>query len=105
MISSILSRAFPDDPIVGEEDTAALRSDTTSPETKLLKERITTLANEALQEPLRSGDNETWGIGPNTLPRSTEELLDAIDRGNHPGGPKGRMSLDFKVYIYKLFLF
>lgn len=90
VIGAILSRAFPDDPIVGEEDTKALRSDSSSSETKLLRERITTLANEALQEPLRPGDNEAWGIGPNTPPRTTEELLDAIDRGNHPGGPKGR---------------
>lgn len=91
VIGSILARVFPDDPIVGEEDTAVLRSDTASSETQLLRERITLLANDALQEPLRPGDNEAWGIGPNIAQRTTEELLDAIDRGNHPGGPKGSM--------------
>lgn len=92
LINVILQRAFPNDPIVGEEDTATLRgSASASPATQLLRDRITSLANEALQEELRTGDQESWGIGPGAPKRSTEELLDAIDRGNHPGGPKGRV--------------
>jgi 3'(2'), 5'-bisphosphate nucleotidase len=91
LISTVLSRAFPDDPIVGEEDTTTLRaSAATSPATQLLRDRITSLSNEALQEELRIGDQEIWGIGPRAPKRTTEELLNAIDRGNHPGGPKGR---------------
>ncbi|GJJ09265.1 hypothetical protein Clacol_003487 [Clathrus columnatus] len=91
VIGSILAKAFPDDPIVGEEDTAALRSATAPPETELLRDRITTLANEALHEPLQPGDNEAWGIGPNAPIRTNGELLDAIDRGTHLGDSKGRM--------------
>ena len=93
LINVILSRAFPDDPIVGEEDTATLRgspSATISPATELLRERITMLANEALQEDLRPGEQESWGVGPHAPKYTTEELLNAIDRGSHPGGPKGR---------------
>jgi len=90
VIASILARAFPDDPIVGEEDTKTLRGEAT-PEVQLLKDRITSLSNDALREPLRSEDSEAWVIGPNAPVRSTEELLDAIDRGNHPGGSKGRL--------------
>ncbi|KAF8519342.1 putative MET22-protein ser/thr phosphatase [Hysterangium stoloniferum] len=92
VISTILARVFPDDPIVGEEDTATLRDSTlASPATALLRERITTLSNEALQGALLPGDRASWGIGPGAPKRTTEELLDAIDRGNHSGGPKGRM--------------
>ncbi|KAF8591755.1 3(2),5-bisphosphate nucleotidase HAL2, partial [Ramaria rubella] len=92
VINSILSRAFPDDPIVGEEDTMTLRESAAfPPATQLLRDRITSLANEALQEELMPGDQESWGIGPSAQKRTTEEWLDTIDRGNHPGGPKGRM--------------
>ena len=91
LISTILHRAFPDDPIVGEEDTATLRgAAATSPGTQLLRERITLLANEALQEELGVDDQESWGIGPRAPKRTTDELLDAIDRGSHLGGPNGR---------------
>lgn len=90
VISTILARAFPNDPIVGEEDTSALRGGGVSQESQLLRDRITILSNEALREPLRGGDDESWGIGPHAPVRTTEELLDAIDRGNHPGGPKSR---------------
>ncbi|KAF8485401.1 putative MET22-protein ser/thr phosphatase [Gautieria morchelliformis] len=92
LINTMLCHAFPEDPIVGEEDTATFRgSAAASPATQLLRERISSLANEALQEELATGDQESWGIGPQAPRRSTEELLDAIDRGSHPGGPKGRM--------------
>jgi len=91
VISTILARAFPNDPIVGEEDTSALRGGGVSQESQLLRDRITVLSNEALREALRRGDDESWGIGPHALIRTTEELLDAIDRGNHPGGSKSRM--------------
>ncbi|KIJ34980.1 hypothetical protein M422DRAFT_61331 [Sphaerobolus stellatus SS14] len=90
VISAILARAFPDDPIVGEEDTKTLRGDA-SAEVQLLKDRITSLANDALREPLKLGDDKAWRIGPDTPVLTTEELLDAIDRGNHPGGPSGRL--------------
>jgi len=54
-----------------------------------MRDRIVELANEALTAELGLGDSATWGIGPGQE-KSAEELLDAIDRGNHPGGRDGR---------------
>lgn len=72
----------------GEEDSADLRGD--SPAATALRERLTSLANDALRAPLRAGEDAAWGIGPSAPVRSTDELLAAIDRGSHAGGPKGR---------------
>lgn len=88
VISSILLRAFPGDPIVGEEDAAELRAESG----KEMKDRIVALANTALTAPLGLGDSPTWHIGPGTE-QSDAELLDAIDRGNYPGGRVGRQYL------------
>ncbi|EEB98124.1 hypothetical protein MPER_02424, partial [Moniliophthora perniciosa FA553] len=55
-----------------------------------LRDRIVELTNEALTRELGEGDYAEWGIGPGKA-KSTEELLDAIDRGNHTGGRTGRM--------------
>jgi 3'(2'), 5'-bisphosphate nucleotidase len=85
VINVILGRAFPDDPIVAEEDAAEIRDESSTP----LRDRIVELANEALTADLRSGDNAAWGIGPGQT-RTTSELLDAIDRGNHDGVRAGR---------------
>ncbi|CAA7266902.1 unnamed protein product [Cyclocybe aegerita] len=86
VIASILTHAFPGDPIVGEEDASDLRL----PEGKEMKDRIVSLANEALTEELALGDNVNWGIGPGAK-KTDEELLDAIDRGRYEGGGVGRM--------------
>ncbi|TFK62622.1 3(2),5-bisphosphate nucleotidase HAL2 [Pluteus cervinus] len=86
VISSMLHRAFPADPIIGEEDAAELRAESG----KELRERIVQLANEALIADLELGDVEDWGIGPRQE-HSTESLLDAIDKGNYEGGRDGRM--------------
>ncbi|KJA18905.1 hypothetical protein HYPSUDRAFT_44749 [Hypholoma sublateritium FD-334 SS-4] len=86
VISSMLHRAFPHDPIVGEEDAAELRLESG----KAMKDRIVALANTALVSPLALGDNEGWGIGPGAA-QTDSELLDAIDRGNYPGALTGRM--------------
>ncbi|KAJ3714733.1 hypothetical protein C8R42DRAFT_698533 [Lentinula raphanica] len=86
VISSMLHRAFPDDPIVGEEDASDLRGENGAS----LRHRIVELANEALTAELGIGDIAEWGIGPGSE-QSTEELLDAIDRGNYEGGRSGRM--------------
>ncbi|KAF8736949.1 hypothetical protein AX14_013682 [Amanita brunnescens Koide BX004] len=82
----MLERAFPHDPIVGEEDASDLRVDAGA----VLRGRIVELANEALTAELATGDDGEWGIGPGKE-RSADELLDAIDRGNHTGGKTGRM--------------
>ena len=89
VINTILSHAFPSDPIIGEEDSTDLRT-STSPSSALLRERITELANGALRDELGYGDVSEWGIGPSWKERTTDELLDAIDRGNFEGGPSGR---------------
>ena len=93
VISSILHRAFPDDPIVGEEDASDLRVESG----KEMKDRIVTLANEALTYDLELGDNSNWGIGPGGQ-KSDAELLDAIDRGNYKGGRIGR-KFDICCYL------
>ena len=81
----MLNRAFPDDPIVGEEDAADLRVESG----KILRERIIELANETLTAELQPGEKEEWGVGPNHG-RTVDQLLDAIDRGNYNGGRTGR---------------
>jgi 3'(2'), 5'-bisphosphate nucleotidase len=69
-----------------------------------LKDRIIELANEALTAELGLGDSTTWGIGPGQE-KSAEELLDAIDRGNHPGGREGREFLERSFFSSVLFSF
>ncbi|KAL4071908.1 hypothetical protein V8B97DRAFT_2083315 [Scleroderma yunnanense] len=90
VVNTILSKAFPSDPIVGEEDAADLRQDGA----ETLRNRIVELSNEALTADLGVGDLAEWGLGPGKE-RTLEQLLDAIDRGNDQGGPIGRRwSLD-----------
>ncbi|KAF7983613.1 hypothetical protein HWV62_20530 [Athelia sp. TMB] len=86
VINTILSKAFPEDPVVGEESSSDLRT----PSSLALRSRIVELANEALQEDLAPGDNGQWGIGPGTA-QSEAQLLDVIDRGSYGGGRNGRM--------------
>ena len=90
VVNTILNRTFPDDPIVGEEDAADLREESG----KTLRERIIQLANETLTAELVPGEKEEWGLGPNHG-RTTDQLLDAIDRGNHQGGKTGRAYSSF----------
>ncbi|KZT30246.1 3(2),5-bisphosphate nucleotidase HAL2 [Neolentinus lepideus HHB14362 ss-1] len=86
VVNTILGRAFPDDPIVGEEDAADLRIESGT----VLKNRIVELANEALTSELGIGEKAEWGLGPGQS-RTPDELLDAIDRGTYGGGRTGRM--------------
>jgi len=88
VVNTILARAYPKDPIVGEEDSADLRGD--SPTATTLRERVVALANESLTAELGKGDMVQWGLGPGEA-RTSEELLAAIDRGNFEGGRTGRM--------------
>lgn len=91
VINTILSHAFPADPIVGEEDTHGLREAdedaTTAGSGKIMRDRIESLANEALVKPLYPWEQSEWGVG---VRRPITELLDAIDRGNYSGGRTGR---------------
>ena len=81
----MIASAFPGDKIVGEESAAELRQDANS----ALRERVVSLANEALTADLVLGDNASWGIGPGKQ-RTAEELLNAIDLGSYEGGRSGR---------------
>ncbi|KAG2218951.1 hypothetical protein INT45_004643 [Circinella minor] len=71
IINTYLHKAFPNDPIIGEEDSKDLRGD----EGKVLREKVHSLTNGVLD------DSEKL---------SEEQILEAIDRGNYVGGPKGR---------------
>ena len=84
MISTILQNTFPNDPIVGEEDASDLRVESG----KAMRDRIVSLANDALTAPLAAGEDPLWGVGPGK-DQSADQLMDAIDRGNHAGGSQG----------------
>ncbi|KAH8115001.1 nucleotidase HAL2 [Phellopilus nigrolimitatus] len=86
VVNTILANAFPDDEIVGEEDSDDLRVEANS----VLRDRVVELSNQALASDLVHGDNTQWGIGPGKQ-RTVEELLDAIDKGKYEGGKAGRM--------------
>lgn len=87
VVNTILSRAFPGDPIVGEEDAKDLRGD--SPKATALRNRIVDLAGENLAGELGLGEVEEWGLGPKHT-HTPDQLLDAIDRGTYSGSPTGR---------------
>ncbi|EIM84996.1 3',5'-bisphosphate nucleotidase [Stereum hirsutum FP-91666 SS1] len=82
VVNTVLQQAFPNDPVIGEEDADDLRS---NPE---LRSRVVELANEVLSQPLGYGEMKEWGLGEE---RTEEQLLEAIDRGNYEGGRTGRM--------------
>ncbi|TPX69942.1 3'(2'),5'-bisphosphate nucleotidase [Spizellomyces sp. 'palustris'] len=67
VVNSILHAAFPNDPIVGEEDSSELQQN------KATCDKVVDLANSVVDSPM-----------------STDEILKAIDLGMYTGGPKGR---------------
>ena len=69
IVNSIIHSAFPADPIVGEEEAAHLRSQ----EGSSLRAMVVDLTNSVLSAPLPE-----------------PSILDAIDLGKYPGGPRGR---------------
>ncbi len=68
VVHAELARAFPQDPIVAEEDTAALRAPGNAPLLARVVEHVGTV----------------WPAA------SQEEVLAAIERGGHAGGPSAR---------------
>lgn len=88
VINTVLSHAFPDDSIVGEEDAADLRAAT--PESDVLRARVVELADDVLAQPphVQAGERAEWGLGRRW---GADALLSAIDRGCHVGGRTGRM--------------
>ena len=83
-MNTILGNAFPEDKIMGEEDSGDLRDGKHA----ALKDRVVELANQALTAELSPGESEKWGIGPGKE-LTADALLDTIDRGNYEGGRTG----------------
>lgn len=96
VVNTILSRAFPEDHIVGEEDAKDLRGD--SQEAVTLRDRVVSLAVENLAGELGLGEMEEWGLGPKHA-YTQEQLLDAIDRGGYAGGAAGSACVDFIPFV------
>ena len=87
VVNSILGKHFPQDPIVGEEDSADLRDGKGAG----LKDQVCKLAKEAFKPAVK----ECPALKEEDTKQEEDEitddqLLDAIDRGNHEGGSKGR---------------
>jgi 3'(2'), 5'-bisphosphate nucleotidase len=114
VINAILSQAFPEDPIVGEEDTADLRAPTEA--SQALRARVVELADDILAQPPTTAsasdpdsdiggggfERAEWGLGKRW---GADALLKAIDRGNYAGGRTGRafgslFFFSFSVYAY-----
>lgn len=94
VIISLLGKAFPSIPVVGEEDANALRGD--DPGATQLRNHVTSLARKAFaaaakeDPPVPEEDPKAQIVGQALSHNFTDdELLDAIDRGNYEGGPKG----------------
>ncbi|KAJ3182700.1 hypothetical protein HDU87_008039 [Geranomyces variabilis] len=78
VVNSILHEAFPNDPIVGEEDSVELRGNAGT------LDKVVELANSVLDKPL-----------------SSSAVLEAIDLGTYAGGKKGRFwTLDPRVHMH-----
>lgn len=92
VINTVLRNAFPEDPIVGEEGADALRQGSNTK----LRERVVSLATDALREDLIDGEKAQWGLG-SQHEHSSEALLKAIDEGNDTGGPNKREAMLYVV--------
>jgi 3'(2'), 5'-bisphosphate nucleotidase len=89
VINTVLSHAFPNDPIIGEEDADDLRAGT--PESDVLRARVIELADDVLAQlpSVHAGERAEWGLGKRW---GADALMGAIDRGCHIGGRTGRTS-------------
>jgi len=79
IVNAILSSAFPNDPIVGEEDSAELRKD------KQLQDKVWKLVSSTLQD---VAPQDLADQGGNIS--DAEEMMNYIDKGCSAGGPTGR---------------
>src|SRR3984885_10782067 len=89
VINTMLGHAFPDDPIVGEEDAEEIRD----PSATYIRERVVTLANRTLTRGVdgENGYDSAWGVGDGDgKVRAASELMDAINKGNYAGCRTGR---------------
>lgn len=118
VINTILSQAFPEDPIVGEEDATDLRKPNNDEASQALRARVVQLADDILAQPPRpashrppsssssppdsviadvDAERAEWGLGRRW---GADALLKAIDRGNHTGGRSGRASRFFFFFSF-----
>ncbi|KAJ5662162.1 uncharacterized protein N7477_009778 [Penicillium maclennaniae] len=79
LIIQAIRKNFPNDEIVGEEESSSLRQD------KDLSAEIWRLAKD-----IKLDDAESDNLLGGPIP-SEESMLDLIDQGNSAGGPKGRI--------------
>ena len=99
VVNTILMREFPNDPIVGEEDSKDLRA----PEGATLREKVIELANSVLPTPRTAEEvrrrpaasetrikHDSWLSLGSAAFAWVGQLLAAIDYGNYAGGAKGR---------------
>lgn len=87
LVSSLLFSHFPQDQIVGEEDSSELNT----PANAETKTQIMRLAQEAMSESLPiEQDEAAWSEVKSVKERSEKDWLDIIDRGNSTGGAQGR---------------
>lgn len=88
LVSTLLAKHFPDIPLIGEEDSADLRTE----EQQSVREKIVELANGALSKSTGTdADQQVWDeLGRDA--RSSEQWLESIDRGNAQYSSKGRTS-------------
>ncbi|BGP27536.1 3'(2'),5'-bisphosphate nucleotidase [Rhodotorula toruloides] len=87
LVSSLLALHFPTDRIIGEEDSSDLRQ----PSQSAIKDQIVRLASEAMGESLPLEEEErAWQGVKASSPKTEQDWLAAIDRGNSEGGAKGR---------------
>jgi 3'(2'), 5'-bisphosphate nucleotidase len=119
IINTVLSHAFPDDPIIGEEDASDLRPSSTKEGADALRARVVELADDILAQPPiplppdsefdpsvvggggGGGERAEWGLGRRW---GTDALLKAIDRGKHAGGRTGRALRPLPLPITLFFL-
>ncbi|RMZ83237.1 hypothetical protein DV738_g1354, partial [Chaetothyriales sp. CBS 135597] len=79
LIIAAIKHNFPEDEVVGEEEASSLRTDTA------LSARVWNLVKE-----VRLTDPESDAAVGGPI-KSEADMLDAIDKGNSAGGPKGRI--------------
>jgi 3'(2'), 5'-bisphosphate nucleotidase len=112
VINTILSQAFPEDPIVGEEDATDLRAPNEA--SRALCARVVELADDILAQAPRpssspdsfdigggEGERAEWGLGRRW---GADALLKAIDRGSHAGGLRSGRASRFFSFHFILFL-
>lgn len=90
VVNTLLSKYFPNDGIVGEEESDALRAD------EGLKEKVGQLVKTALEKDEKDVSAGSQGDLPGGKPKwgeadwQDEAYLAAIDKGNYEGGANGR---------------